>query len=185
LHTDIGVYRMEPRKERNGQTGRQARKSAGNGVATSPGTLLWRPCNALDKAANGDFSLQLPTDGHDPLLDEVTERFNRIVRLNETVTQEMVRLERVVARVISAVAAGDLRVGHVARLAGGHHPHGRDDAGHGRVRDDARHPGESGTLVGADPRRTAKALGAIARSVWPRAPRIIFRSRSTRIGCSI
>jgi HAMP domain-containing protein/CheY-like chemotaxis protein/signal transduction histidine kinase len=52
---------------------------------------------ALRAVGAGDFSVRLP-DSDDPLLDEVAEAFNRVAHLNETVSQEMVRISTIVGR---------------------------------------------------------------------------------------
>jgi HAMP domain-containing protein/signal transduction histidine kinase len=53
---------------------------------------------ALSAAANGDFSARVTVDGNSGVLRQIAQKFNRMAELNEALTNEITRVERVVRR---------------------------------------------------------------------------------------
>ena len=53
---------------------------------------------ALAAAANGDFSARVAVDGYSGVMRQIAQKFNRMVELNEALTNEIMRVERVVRR---------------------------------------------------------------------------------------
>jgi signal transduction histidine kinase/HAMP domain-containing protein len=53
---------------------------------------------ALVAAANGDFSARVPVDGYGGVLRQIARKFNRMAQLNDALTNEIMRVERVVRR---------------------------------------------------------------------------------------
>jgi methyl-accepting chemotaxis protein len=53
---------------------------------------------ALSAAANGDFSVRVTVDGYSGVMRQVAQKFNRMAELNEALTDEITRVERVVRR---------------------------------------------------------------------------------------
>ncbi|WP_418766111.1 HAMP domain-containing protein [Myxococcus xanthus] len=67
---------------------------------------------ALRSVHGGDFSVRLPGGDADPVMEEIVSAFNAVVSLNATLTQEVVRVERVVGRegrMGERVSLGDVR----------------------------------------------------------------------------
>ncbi|MCP3139616.1 HAMP domain-containing protein [Pyxidicoccus xibeiensis] len=54
--------------------------------------------SALKAVQGGDFSVRLPGGTSDVVMEEIARAFNAVVTLNSAMTQEMVRVERVVGR---------------------------------------------------------------------------------------
>ncbi len=72
-----------------------ARSAPQNGADGLTQSQLNRLVDALDAAANGDFSVRLRADG--PLAD-VAAAFNTLIERNQRVTKELVRVSKVVGR---------------------------------------------------------------------------------------
>ena len=53
---------------------------------------------ALSAAANGDFSVRVAVDGYSGVMRQIAQKFNRMAELNEALTDEITRVERVVRR---------------------------------------------------------------------------------------
>ena len=53
---------------------------------------------ALSAAANGDFSARVTVDRNSGVLRQIAQEFNRMAELNEALTNEITRVERVVRR---------------------------------------------------------------------------------------
>jgi HAMP domain-containing protein/signal transduction histidine kinase len=53
---------------------------------------------ALSAAANGDFSARVAVDGYSGVMRQIAQKFNRMAELNEALTDEITRVERVVRR---------------------------------------------------------------------------------------
>ena len=53
---------------------------------------------ALSVAANGDFSVRVAVDGYSGVMRQIAQKFNRMAELNEALTDEITRVERVVRR---------------------------------------------------------------------------------------
>ena len=67
---------------------------------------------ALRSVQGGDFSVRLPEEHADPVMEDIARTFNTVVSLNATMTRELVRVERVVGRegrMGERVSLGDLR----------------------------------------------------------------------------
>ena len=54
--------------------------------------------STLTAAANGDFSARVLLDGYGGVMRQIAQKFNRMVELNEALTNEIMRVERVVRR---------------------------------------------------------------------------------------
>ncbi|NOK06147.1 MULTISPECIES: HAMP domain-containing protein [unclassified Myxococcus] len=95
---------------RNGRgSGARASTSRGQGRGGHP---LQPLLAALRSVHGGDFSVRLPGGGADPVMEEIASAFNAVVSLNATLTQEVVRVERVVGRegrMGERVSLGDVR----------------------------------------------------------------------------
>ena len=63
-------------------------------MASKRRTLL----EALRTAGRGDFAVRLPEDTGNPLADKVAQAFNLLMEMNEDMTNEVVRIGRVVGR---------------------------------------------------------------------------------------
>ena len=72
-----------------------ARSGADNGAATLTEAQLAKLTSALEAARDGDFSVRLRADG---ALAEVAAAFNTLVERNQQVTNELVRVSKVVGR---------------------------------------------------------------------------------------
>ena len=72
-----------------------ARSGADNGAATLTEAQLAKLTSALEAARDGDFSVRLRADG---ALAEVATAFNTLVERNQQVTNELVRVSKVVGR---------------------------------------------------------------------------------------
>ncbi|WP_426755334.1 HAMP domain-containing protein [Myxococcus sp. Y35] len=67
---------------------------------------------ALRSVQAGDFSVRLPEADDDPVMEDIANAFNAVVSLNAALTQEVVRVERVVGRegrMGERVSLGDVR----------------------------------------------------------------------------
>ncbi|ATB50771.1 HAMP domain-containing protein [Corallococcus macrosporus] len=98
-----------PRPARRNGRGGAAPASRGRGRGGHP---LHPLLAALRSVQSGDFSVRLPVDDADPVLEEIADAFNAVVSLNATLTQEVVRVERVVGRegrMGERVTLGDVR----------------------------------------------------------------------------
>ncbi|HVG58863.1 MAG TPA: HAMP domain-containing protein, partial [Hyalangium sp.] len=62
------------------------------------GESLYPLLTALQSAEAGDFSVRLPENSGDGLLDKIAHAFNSLVVRNATFTDEIIRVERVVGR---------------------------------------------------------------------------------------
>ncbi len=62
------------------------------------GDSLFPLLTALQSAEAGDFSIRLPENSGDELLDNIAHAFNGLVGRNATFTDEIIRVERVVGR---------------------------------------------------------------------------------------
>nr|ACJ66693.1 sensor histidine kinase/response regulator [Myxococcus fulvus HW-1] len=98
-----------PRPARRNGRGSATPASRGRGRGGHP---LHPLLAALRSVQSGDFSVRLPVDDADPVLEEIADAFNAVVSLNATLTQEVVRVERVVGRegrMGERVTLGDVR----------------------------------------------------------------------------
>ncbi|NOJ79164.1 HAMP domain-containing protein [Myxococcus xanthus] len=106
---DLEVGAPKPAR-RNGR-GRGARASTPRGQGRG-GHPLQPLLAALRSVHGGDFSVRLPGGDADPVMEEIASAFNAVVSLNATLTQEVVRVERVVGRegrMGERVSLGDVR----------------------------------------------------------------------------
>lgn len=106
---DLEVAAPKPAR-RNGR-GRGARASTPRGQGRG-GHPLQPLLAALRSVHGGDFSVRLPGGDADPVMEEIATAFNAVVSLNATLTQEVVRVERVVGRegrMGERVSLGDVR----------------------------------------------------------------------------
>jgi methyl-accepting chemotaxis protein len=81
---------------RNGRQlseGRRPARASGPAEEQLRGLLL-----TLTAAANGDFSARVVLDGYSGVMRQIAQKFNRMVELNEALTNEIIRVERVVRR---------------------------------------------------------------------------------------
>jgi HAMP domain-containing protein/signal transduction histidine kinase/ActR/RegA family two-component response regulator len=53
---------------------------------------------ALEAAADGDFSVRLPVNGHRDVMGDIGRNFNRLIELNDALTAEIIRVEQAVRR---------------------------------------------------------------------------------------
>ncbi|HMJ13435.1 MAG TPA: HAMP domain-containing protein, partial [Polyangiaceae bacterium] len=115
----------------NGRRKRRSSRNAGrNGGSVPPaeGAALVHLRDAMRALCNGDFSVRLATTKRkDDALNEISLAFNQVAVLNERLSNEMVRLERVVGREgrmnerasIGAVRGGwDTSIGSINALIG-------------------------------------------------------------------
>src|SRR5215472_18309299 len=63
-------------------------------MASNRRTLL----EALRTAERGDFAVRLPEDTGNPLADKVARAFNLLMEMNEDMTNEVIRIGRLVGR---------------------------------------------------------------------------------------
>ncbi|GHH00237.1 histidine kinase [Comamonas sp. KCTC 72670] len=97
----------EPRTSR--RDGRAPAGTRGRGRGSHP---LQPLLAALRSVQGGDFSVRLPEGDADPVMEDIAYAFNAVVSLNATLTQEVVRVERVVGRegrMGERVSLGDVR----------------------------------------------------------------------------
>ncbi len=79
-------------------TGSGARSRVLSSRAPRVGESLFPLLTALQSAEGGDFSVRLPENSGDGLLDQIAHAFNALVGRNATFTDEIIRVERVVGR---------------------------------------------------------------------------------------
>ncbi|NVJ08082.1 HAMP domain-containing protein [Myxococcus sp. AM001] len=100
-----------PKPARRNTRGRGARASSPRGQGRG-GHPLQPLLAALRSVHGGDFTVRLPGGATDPVMEEIASAFNAVVSLNATLTQEVVRVERVVGRegrMGERVSLGDVR----------------------------------------------------------------------------
>src|SRR5438309_2348554 len=78
--------------------GEGRRKRPHNGHSASDDHRLRELLGALDSARGGDFAVRLPFTRGSGLMPDIARAFNSVVSRNEALTNELVRLERVVGR---------------------------------------------------------------------------------------
>jgi HAMP domain-containing protein/CheY-like chemotaxis protein/signal transduction histidine kinase len=87
--------------KRNGNGKHTGNGSKGKVLASRAprvGDSLFPLLTALQSAEAGDFSIRLPENSGDELLDNIAHAFNGLVGRNATFTDEIIRVERVVGR---------------------------------------------------------------------------------------
>jgi HAMP domain-containing protein/CheY-like chemotaxis protein/signal transduction histidine kinase len=114
LRTERGRTRAaEPKAEEPVIGGRGGgARTPGAGGRVRNGHPMQPLLAALKAVQGGDFSVRLPGGGADAVMEEIARAFNAVVTLNSAMTQEMVRVERVVGRegrMGERVSLGDVR----------------------------------------------------------------------------
>ena len=87
---------QNPKTFRNGRELPDGRRLMPEGEQTE--TQLRDLLSTLSAAASGDFSARVPLAGSKGLMRQIAQKFNRVVELNEALTDELMRVERVVRR---------------------------------------------------------------------------------------
>jgi HAMP domain-containing protein/signal transduction histidine kinase/CheY-like chemotaxis protein len=95
-HDPTGQGGGEPGRKRGGKGGGGG--SNGNGDHVSDEGRLRQLLDALVAAQHGEFDMRLPFTRGSGLMAEIARAFNQVVTRNESLTNEIVRLERVVGR---------------------------------------------------------------------------------------